>query len=204
MPVDRTTIFVNTDGTSPPRVNALVINKTVREIESLSAAMNKTAKDVEFLSEMIASLVLALTTKMDKAGVTDASNAAPGIIGEIISANLPVASKITLTTGVAADIVSISLSPGDWDIDGVVYFDATIKAEMLWSWANTVSVTMPSQDQGSVIFDQNTANGQNTSMTLPTWRLNSSTPQTVYLTCRGDFISGTLSACGGIRARRVR
>ena len=43
----------------------------------------------------------------------------PAIIGEVISSN--VTTGVALTTAVAANVTSISLTAGDWDVQGEVW-----------------------------------------------------------------------------------
>ena len=56
-------------------------------------------------------------------GVVDGSDAAPGFVGEVISNSVPTANAVTLAAaGAYADICTLSLTAGDWD----VYGDAAI------------------------------------------------------------------------------
>ena len=48
-------------------------------------------------------------------GVTSASNAAAGSVGEIISALVAVGSPVSLVNATAKNVTSISLTAGDWD-----------------------------------------------------------------------------------------
>ena len=52
------------------------------------------------------------------AGVTTNSNAAAGIVGEYISSSIASGSAVSLTTGVSANVTSISLTAGDWEVYG--------------------------------------------------------------------------------------
>ena len=53
-------------------------------------------------------------------GVIDGSNAAAGQIGEVISF-FTTSPGVTLTSGTAATVTSIPLTPGDWDVQGEVW-----------------------------------------------------------------------------------
>jgi len=142
-------------------------------------------------------------------GVTNASLAASGDVGEIIFSNIPVASAVSLATGTPANITSISLTPGDWDITGSVGF----------SPASTTTITGygGSMETTSAAFSSTAPQTTETvcaSVTpgasaviltsLGRWSKSISTTTTIYLTAVGVFGTSTLKAFGYISARRVR
>jgi predicted nucleic acid-binding protein len=47
-------------------------------------------------------------------------SAAAGKVGEFITSNIVVGSAVALTTGTAANVTSVSLTAGDWDVCGEV------------------------------------------------------------------------------------
>ena len=55
-------------------------------------------------------------------GTTTNDDAAAGKIGEYQSAGIGFGSAISLTTATPANVTSISLTAGDWDVSGVIYF----------------------------------------------------------------------------------
>lgn len=136
-------------------------------------------------------------------GVTDASNASSGILGEVISSQVLFASSISLTTAVAANVTSISLSAGDWDVWGNVSVNPTGNFIGIASWISATSATEPDL---SLISQNSLSSGALAFIGIPTpyIRINVSTTTTVYLSCRGNFNSGSLVACGNIIARRAR
>lgn len=50
-------------------------------------------------------------------GVTDGSNAAPGMVGEVISIS---SGPVTITSTTWTDVVTLNVTPGDWDVIGYV------------------------------------------------------------------------------------
>jgi hypothetical protein len=139
-------------------------------------------------------------------GSTDGSNAPTGYVGEIISSSIPLASKITLTNATPANITSITLTPGDWDVWGTVFIEySTGQGNQFNCWISTVSATVPDFSLLSV-FNVSPATGVLVNYGAPavmqTFSISSNT--TVYLSCQAAALAGVIEGCGAIYARRVR
>ena len=140
-------------------------------------------------------------------GVTNGSDAAVGQIGEYIQADR--IANVSFTTNVVKTIVSMSLTAGDWDVQGVAY--AASSASVLSSILGSISLvanTMPDSTSwlGSFQSSSTPANqllGGYAGSTGST-RVSISAPTTVYLVAQVIFASGTCSCQGSIRARRMR
>lgn len=142
-------------------------------------------------------------------GTATNDNASAGNIGEVISASIAGGSAIALTTNVAANIASISLTAGDWDVYGWDNFsgNATTSQTSLIASLSTTSATLdPTTPFASL--SQSTAaqvvGGATNSFGLGPLRLSLATTTTVYLVSRATFTVSTMSSFGAIRARRVR
>ena len=72
-------------------------------------------------------------------GVTTNSNATTGYVGEYISSQVAVASAVALTTATPANVTSISLTAGDWDVDGVI--DLNLSGATTTDWTSGISTT---------------------------------------------------------------
>lgn len=140
-------------------------------------------------------------------GVTDASSAAAGDIGEVISATLAQGSAVALTTATAKTVTSISLTPGDWDVDGVVGLipAASTSITQMAEGAHTTTDTLGAAGTFSNIIQAATVPGANAMYrNIPRQRINVAATTTVYLIAQATFTVSTLGAFGTIRARRVR
>lgn len=138
-------------------------------------------------------------------GVTDASSAAAGDVGQVISSLVVVGSPISLTTATAANITSISLTAGDWDVTGNINLTAAAATSTAAQGAiHTTSATLPVD--GSEVYSglQTTTTSYIDSITIPRKRVNVSVTTTVYLVAKATFSAGTVGGFGGITARRVR
>ncbi|NBW13283.1 MAG: hypothetical protein EBR82_35270 [Caulobacteraceae bacterium] len=148
------------------------------------------------------------TTGCTFKGTTTNDNAAAGYIGEFASATLNNASKVTLTNATNANVISVSLTAGDWETTGVVYFQQSGSTPTAY-YANMSST---SADLGSSNLGENVSTGATIttaaqaigSLTPPTRRFSLSATTTIYLVAYADFAAGTLYAYGTIRARRMR
>jgi hypothetical protein len=133
-------------------------------------------------------------------GVVNGSNAAAGEIGEYITSQILFAASVALTTTVVANVTSISLTAGDWDVSGYVGHTLTGSTTAVLASISSTSATLNGEDFVLVI-PALTGSVQNA---LTTTRISISATTTVYLVTSATFSSGTAKAYGRIRARRVR
>lgn len=144
-------------------------------------------------------------------GTTTNDNAAAGKIGEYISSTVLVGSAVALTTNTDANVTSISLTAGDWDVTVNAYFTGTgtttvsfLAASM--STTSAVRDTSPgrlaqlSYNTGTTTF----SGGAVVSCVVGPTRFSLSGTTTVFFTGTAAFGASTCSAFGIIRARRVR
>jgi len=142
-------------------------------------------------------------------GTATNDSAPAGFIGEYVESIITTGSEVSLTTSVPANLTSISLTAGDWDITGSVFLElnaATVLANALFGF-NTTSATLPAIDSSKRAHFtwNNTNNWVGTPYaTMPTCRFSLSTTTTIYFVCYGNFSTNTLAVFGSIRARRFR
>ena len=143
-------------------------------------------------------------------GTTTNDSAAAGSVGEEVESIIPDASIVTLTTATPANLTSISLTAGDWDVWGNCTFtgDATTNVTQFFGGSNTVSATVPAAElrsqisfpaAGVVIF----ATGRY-GFTVPQKRFSLPSTTTIYLVVRADFTIGACQVTGALYARRRR
>ena len=133
-------------------------------------------------------------------------SAGAGLLGEFISTTAGVGSAVTLSSGVAKTVLSISLTPGDWDVSGALNL-------------HLANSTVLSFVQGGSSSTANTLNGQDSyfslplayatvapdlALPLPVYRRSLAAATTIYLIADVTFSSGGLSAYGTLQARRAR
>lgn len=143
-------------------------------------------------------------------GTTTNNNADAGVVGEVISASVASGSAISLTSTVPANVTSISLTAGDWDVFGQVAITGT--ASSLTRQRGGVSVTSATfplaSDTNGAESDQRATSGYPSiagpNMSTGTARISLSATTTVYLVAQAGFSGGTSNAHGRIIARRRR
>ena len=138
-------------------------------------------------------------------GTTLADNANAGSVGEVITNT---GTNVSLTTSTPANITSVTLTAGDWDVYGSVAFNGTASTStsQITGGLNTVSATLPAQPY---YYRHQYGVGGFVSATLPsgsvpTQRINVSTSTVVYLVALAVFTASTETATAVIIARRVR
>jgi len=132
-------------------------------------------------------------------------NAVAGTLGEYVSAQVLIASPVALTTATAANLTSISLTAGDWDVDGIADFVLTGATTTDWAAGiSTTTATLGAQDTYMSIPVVLTTHTDNYTQNTPTVRLSLAATTTVYLIGRAAFSAGTIGGAGILRARRVR
>jgi len=144
-------------------------------------------------------------------GTTTNNNANAGSVGEYVSSTVVDASAVALASGVAADVTSISLTAGDWDVSGLVMLDDTGMTNLsnFFGWCSTTSATLPNLDLAIRAHFNWSGSGVpvgTPAIALPTQRFSLSTTTTVYFSafCNYTTSPGNAKAFGMIRARRIR
>lgn len=135
-------------------------------------------------------------------GTTTNDNANAGSVGEFVTAT---GSGIALTTTVAANVTSISLTAGDWEVNGNISFLPAGGGGLssVVGSANTTSATTAAAPFRFVLqVNGGLANGE-WAFPIPPQRFSLSATTTVFLVGQAGF-TNTCAATGVIRARRVR
>lgn len=135
------------------------------------------------------------------AGVTNGSAAGAGQVGQVITNS---ASGVSLTSNTPANCTSISLTAGDWNVWGSVYFNpaGTTTQSQIASGINTTSATLPAIPNYSVLTLSIPA-GDVEAQTPPMQVINVSTTTTAYMIAYAQFSVSTETASCSITARRV-
>lgn len=136
-------------------------------------------------------------------------DAAAGIVGELIESEITQGSAVSLTTGTTANVTSISLTAGDWDVWGSVWFNpaATTTITRYSGAISSSSATLPTAPgSGAYFVKQQASLAPNVQEGFPVGmrRISLSGTTTIYLVARATFADSTLSAYGYIGARRRR
>jgi hypothetical protein len=141
-------------------------------------------------------------------GTTTNNDANTGSVGEYVTANQATSSPLSLTSNIARDVISVSLTAGDWDVQGIPYFSlgTTTTCSGISCWISTTSATYPGFSGATTAYNIAiaAAAGQAIGLPTPTVRISLSGTTTVYMSAACTFATSTMTVAGSIRARRVR
>ena len=137
-------------------------------------------------------------------GETSNGSASAGNIGEYISSTVLAGSAVALTTAVAKDVTSISLTAGDWDLTGSVFTTAiTGTLQQIEAWISSTTATQPTRPNSGMDILWNGSTTSNMGVSAGAGRISLSGTTTIYLSTLMTF-TGNASAYGFIGARRAR
>lgn len=127
-----------------------------------------------------------------------------GSLGYQVRSYIAPGSAITLTTATPANITSIGIPAGTWDVSAIGGFNGTITGTRFDLSINNTSATLSTNfgDQSTNIGVSPTV-GSDVGLSIPSFRVFLTTPTTYYLVAEGTFTIGTLTAYGRISATRV-
>jgi hypothetical protein len=142
-------------------------------------------------------------------GTNTNDSAAAGYLGEYTSSTVVTGSAISLTNDTPANITSISLTAGDWEVEGSAYYNiaGTTTPSVLIASISATSATLDTAPGSFQIIRLSGAafGGASVySINQPAIRISLSGTATIYLVAQATFGTSTLAAYGIIKARRVR
>jgi len=143
-------------------------------------------------------------------GTTTNNNANAGSVGEYIEGTVLLGSAIPLTANTNANITSILLGAGDWDVEGNVGLTWPIATVIIYAmgWVSSSSASIPDAARYNVqpYWDSSgiPVSDRSSGFSTPSRRFSLTTTTTIYLSVRASFTTSTCTAYGRISARRVR
>ena len=139
-------------------------------------------------------------------GVTDASTASTGYVGEVLQ-NIVASSGVSLTTATVAVVTSVAYTAGDWLVTAnPTYIGTGITATELQSFLGTASgVSTTGQTTDNTSYGTPFVVGVTARSTTPiSYVFNTSTSGTLYLKAKATFSAGTCTAFGALTMVRYR
>lgn len=138
-------------------------------------------------------------------GTATNDNATAGNVGEYVESLVAVGSAVSFTTATSMNITSISLTAGDWDVNGQVNYTETVATVSARAASiGSTSATLATDGSEGYCGVQSTLVTEKNSIDLPRKRISVSGTTTVYLIASCTFAAGTAGGFGFINARRVR
>ena len=147
-------------------------------------------------------------------GTTTNDNAPAGRLGEFVTATVAVGAAVPLTTGVAANVTSISLTAGDWKITAQCNrnLGATTSVTLLQAGVSLTTATIAGQAGGAGLGTDPTAiatspatiYGGTVTKAIGPVRLSINATTMVFLVAQDTFTVSTNAVYGTLSARRMR
>lgn len=142
-----------------------------------------------------------LQTSTGILGTTSGANAGAGYVGQPLTNS---ASGVSMTSGTPVNVVSLSLTAGDWLVSGTVQFvpaGSTTVSSLLAAVSTTSGSVGAFQNWNNLILPFTT--GVSQVLPTPILHVNVSTTTTVYLVGDPTFGTSTMTASGFIQAYRI-
>ena len=195
-----TTAYVLASYAAPPAIG----NTT----PSAAAFTTLSASGAAAFTTLSASGLLTVSSTAGIAGTTLADSANAGSVGEYVTSTVLLGSAVALTTGVAINVTSISLTAGDWNVWGTVAFApaGTTTVSAISGSISTTTGTMATVPGGGSSFALATTltTGAAQSHPVGMTRISVAATTTVFLVAQSSFAVSTNAAYGIINARRIR
>ncbi len=126
-----------------------------------------------------------------------------GFLGEQIRATVTQAAAITLTTLTSANVTSISLTAGIWDVSGVICYGNGATGNSFASAITSVSAGLGTAGDNGIGGTASPTALQDMSYTIPSFRFTLTATTTIYLVAFAAVVAGTMKAYGRISGTRV-
>ncbi|QGR60433.1 hypothetical protein FOC27_09460 [Burkholderia multivorans] len=134
-------------------------------------------------------------------GVTTGGNVNAGSVGEPYNTS---ASGVSMTSGSYLNVVTGSLSAGDWDCTGTVTFNPAATTTMTFlnvGWSLSPNGTPTTGNFTGLALSFTTGAAQ--TLAAPRYRVSASSATSIYLVANPGFATSTMTAGGSIYCRRA-
>ena len=133
-------------------------------------------------------------------GTTTNDSTAAGNVGEFISSTVAAGAPLTISNGAVTSLTSISLSAGDWDVNANVYTSGTTITAVACGISVANNTLPATQFIAQIVPGVGSTVG---GLAAPFQRVSLASTTTYYIIVFAQG-TGTLTAVGGIYARRAR
>jgi len=199
---NRLDIFGASSGSISLRVPA-VAGSNALTLPAGTTDLSATGGANQFVAQAGAGSALTVGRVSAIIGTTTNDNAAASDVGEFFS---DTANATSITTATQTNIVSRSLTAGDWECEGVVGFQEapTTSATYGAVGISTVSATLPTQSRLGRNESAIAVTSDFTAMVTGRRRISIASTTTVYLVGYIVFTTSTMTTAGEMNCRRMR
>jgi hypothetical protein len=190
-----------------PDVNSLAAAMKQMQLAMQMLARNQQGAPGYEIFQPYAPVVPSYSAPAPVLGVANGSNAPAGYVGEYKFLEVPIGSTVSLVSITAKNVTSLALTPGDWDLYGIIATSpaGTTTTSALILSINTVPNALVTAPNGGGYGVTGAAGAAGYGLSCSgRMRVNISVPTTYYLVAYVIFAVSTCGAFGGLYARRVR
>lgn len=185
-----------------PVTSTLVLGQTYRIVNSSTGAVTVQSSGANTIVVLPAGTEITITCILLSG--TSAASWQFTYTGEFASSVTADVAGVSLTDNTPANVTSISLSAGDWDVWGNVFVVIGGVCTQLHTWTSSTSASQPvAQLENQMSANFATGFAANVGASAPYARYNLSATTTIYLGTLVRFSTSTVTAGGGIFARRA-
>lgn len=189
--------FLDTNGNSiigvNPATNAVNYVTFTNGAAGANAVINAAGSDANIILALLGQGKGGVAIQGKTSGVSYNS----GYVGEIISSTITFLLPTAYTSGSTVNITSIALTAGDWIIYGNIGLSGTTVTSLQGGISTTTGVLPVAENSINI----GTVSATTLNYTVPSFRLNISVPQTIYLVVSGTG-TGSMIMFGNLIARR--
>jgi hypothetical protein len=170
-----------------------------------NAAINMSAAAIVRISPRLQDI----GTPGQRPGTNTNDNASAGNVGEIISSSIASGSAVALTSNVAVNVTSITLTPGDWQtfIWGTFFGGATTSQSSLIVCMSTVSATLDTVTpfaSNTISTVAQVVGGASNNCSVGPFRVQVASGTTqIFFVARATFTISTFNVFGAIEGIRI-
>ncbi len=142
-------------------------------------------------------------------GTATNDNAAPGQVGEYLSTLVLLGSKVVLTSTISANIATLGLTAGDWDVSAELWLNsnaATTVSVVKGGITPTTGVVpaVPANGTGLAVAYPGALAGEAPVLPIGPVRVSIAATTNIFLVANVTFAVNSCAGYGKLRARRVR
>lgn len=187
-------------------------NNVVNVINNVNSGSTVLTSPQASALTMLGNIVFNPTTA-GLTGTTTSDSAPTGTVGEFVFGQVIVGSRISAgSTGTFANIVTIQVTAGDWDVAGIVQGvnnGATMTGLMLAAVSGYSANTTTDESDGYNTVKgappaSNSGVGTDVSLSIPMWRVQAAVTLSLFLKAQFSYSGGPPQMFGSIMARRRR
>ena len=136
-------------------------------------------------------------------GLTQGTAPSIGYVGEQIRTSVASGSAVSVSTGTVTNIAIISLTPGVWDISGIISYNGITTGTQVYCILAGSNSSAGTVGDSTVTWPLTSTTSSDASLTVPSFRVTTGAAISYYLNAYVVYTVGSCKCYGRISATRV-